>query len=137
MYNQTIAFRFPEGPVTEAMKAADLSEAVAYSVCNLIEAAQCLWEALIDAPEGSYPGFDVYRWERGTIELRYALRNEEILAACSIGINLARDLAGFEGAYDWDFCPWFLAHCLTVEGGEIRLVPDWLERCATFGETGQ
>lgn len=125
---QTITFRFPDGPVTDAMQAVGLAEDTAYGVGDILEAAQCLWEAIISAPSGRFPDFEKYGSLHGAVGLRYALRDEKILAACSIGIHLARE-AGFEWAYDWDFCPWFITHCLTVAESEVRLVSDWLDRC--------
>lgn len=94
----------------------------------LIEAAQCLWEAYLE----NAPNFlNQYRERFGTVELRYALRNVDILKACHEGIEVARS-QGFDDCYDWSFCPWFLANCLEIDGMTVRLVEDWRSRCAAL-----
>lgn len=102
----------------------------------LLEAAQCLWEAYLDR-EGQMPSLDAYRERFGTVELRFALRDEAILGACSLGITTARN-HGYHDCYDWEFCPWFLANCVRVGGAKITLRPDWEARCKALGkEAGQ
>lgn len=97
-----------------------------------LEAAQCLWEAAID--EGLYelataPLFEL-REQVGAVELRFRLRNSELLDACSEGWHLAGGPDEFIGAYDWDYVPWFLAECVDKDA---RLRPDWKSRCKKFG----
>jgi hypothetical protein len=105
----------------------------------LVEAAQNLWEAYIDGYLGdretrpdNYEAFDQYHRHFGTVDLRNELRNENILAAVCLGIEIARADDKFTGCYDWEFCPWFLENCIQVGTQSVTLKHDWLDRCESL-----
>ena len=93
----------------------------------ILEAAMCLWEAVMEAhPDG----YDILG---GAGNARYlcALRAPDLYRGFTVADQChPHSLDG--QSFDWDFTPWFLENCLT---STLDLVPDWLDLCRTYGET--
>ncbi|WP_018123360.1 hypothetical protein [Desulfovibrio oxyclinae] len=93
-----------------------------------VEAAQCIWEAVLDDLRANGVAERVRR-SVGTAELRYQLRDHEILDACEAGWDLLERLGMQDkiGPYDWEYVPWFVWNCLDwdTDGGFVTLKPNW------------
>ena len=87
------------------------------------EAAMCLWEDVIrrikEEPETS--PLQVARMDGGTANLR--LEVLQLAEPCAQAWAVAEAL-GYQEAFDWEFCPWFLDACVGMEGGPT-LRPNW------------
>lgn len=99
------------------------------NLSDMLETAQCLWEASLDLVSG--PIFD-YRATVGCVDFREKLRDVNVLTACHKGWRMAQDFAGFDGSFDWEFCPWFLQNCFEADGRAFSLREDWRELCTTM-----
>lgn len=91
----------------------------------LLEAAQCLWEAVLSrkAQGGGAGGV----WEAmGKAELRGRLRKPALLAACLEGWQTAKEKD--DGAFDGSYVPLFIETC--IDPRDAALVPGWKAKLA-------
>ena len=94
----------PEGDEEEDQDDATL-------VRDLMEAAQCLNEAFHDLPE-DHP-LKEWRAENGIAEVRDQLNLCAVV--CDQLHRLMMDEQGYDGCFDFDFCPQFLENCVDHE----------------------
>ena len=88
---------------------------------DLLEAAQCLWDAVL--PRAVWgEGFDDVAGELGMAELRGHLREPALLATCPEGWQ-ATEERHYDGAFDWGYVPLFLETC--IDPKDAALVPGW------------
>ena len=96
-----------------------------------VESAQCIWECVIENHNSArrIPGakslfadaFD----DLGTVEIRWRLRQPDVLDACGEGWELLdEDTKERLAPYDWKYVPAFVLACLD---DECLLRPDWKE----------
>ena len=89
---------------------------------ELMEAALCAWEAVLE--DDPCPKWDagVYPKRRACIDLAPYI-NE--------GYKIANKDNQMDGhAYDWDFIPWFIHECVIWDpAGMVTLKPDWAKKC--------
>lgn len=96
----------------------------------LLEAAQCIWEAVIEPPMKKKA--EKVRSKVGTVELRYMLRNNELLHACLDGWDIIQATNdGCMVPYDWKYIPWFVEVCLdwNVHEAQVTLRDEWKALC--------
>lgn len=110
----------------------------AYPSSLQIEAAQCIWEHILE----NRKHFDPFFKELGSAEFRDRLRDPQILDACCAGWDsLTQDEQEDFAAYDWEYVPWFVDNCLQWDDPKsVMLKPDWLHilKCeATKRESGE
>jgi hypothetical protein len=96
------------------------------SARDLIDAAMCLWEAVLETN----------MWADATEDMGGACGKRDfcgqIAEECHLGWVIASDSDGFDMAFDWEFVPWFLKVCVDAGAGVYlvpELVADWRERC--------
>lgn len=111
------------------------------SLGNLIEVAQCVWEAVNDRLGGASNDdvVEKIRESIGTAELRGQLRDVALLNACDKGWDIVseeRDELLFDN-FDWEFVPWFLDNCVywDTETSNVSLRDNWKEICQ--GKAGE
>ncbi|MCR5171213.1 MAG: hypothetical protein K6C33_12265 [Desulfovibrio sp.] len=93
---------------------------------DLLEAAQCLWDAVL--PRAVWgEGFDDVAGELGMAELRGHLREPALLATCPEGWQ-ATEERHYDGAFDWGYVPLFLETC--IDPKDAALVPGWQAKLA-------
>jgi hypothetical protein len=91
-----------------------------------LNTAMCLWEAVLEFSLWSENHY------LGRREKRTFIAN--ILLEADAGWRLAhQDGKGFDDAFDWDFCPWFLKTCIFESGHQLSLQTDWKDRCTRLG----
>lgn len=99
---------------------------------GLLDSAMSLWEAITTAPDGSYlwTKFEAVREVNGTCSIREDIA--KLARAAHYGWLIAHmDGHGYDEAFDWEFCPWFLLECCDwrADVGSVILRPDWIDRC--------
>ena len=93
---------------------------------DLLEGAQCLWEASL--PRAVRGGcFEGAREELGMAELRGRLREPALLAACLEGWQTAEE-RHYDGVFDWGYVPLFLESCIGTT--DAAIVPGWQAKLA-------
>lgn len=99
----------------------------------LADAAMCLWEVVhcpLD-PFKPVKGWEDRKWWEGWAAFRDKVR-EEFAPVAHAAWVLATDAGYCDGAFDWEFCPWFMADCIDWDTGAVR--DDWAERAETLGD---
>ncbi len=95
---------------------------------DLIDAAMCLWEDVLDSL--GMPARELHRHHdavinarrsRGTAALRWLVA--ALAEPCHRAWEHAQRAHGYEDCFDWEWCPWFLRHCVNWETVTVR--PDW------------
>lgn len=97
-----------------------------------VEAAQNLWEAFLSYErECDYEsledetGLVNLRNSMGSVHVRWLLRQKPILSAVVRAWESApEDVREKFVPYDWQFCPWFLEHCIVVIGDQLYAASD-------------
>lgn len=75
--------------------------------------AMCLWEAIIDSPEGAEMPWQAYRDANGTATLRELLI--DLAPACDAAWSAQDEETRDDQTFDWDFCPTWLRFCVNWE----------------------
>ena len=101
-------------------------DAKTYSHNEFLEAAQCLWEAVLETrtgdPASSIPELDELFERMGTNSVRAACRQKAILTAMLQGY----DSLHTEDSFDWESTPAFLRSCINMS--DFSLHEDWITR---------
>ena len=119
--------------------------------------AMCLWEAVVDieftgwAKVKNKPGFERYDasthdlsdmtsleraindWHSdvGSFEMRTAVAGW--VRTLQIAWQVAGEVYGYEECFDYEFCPWFLKHC--IDHNDMTVRRDWLQQVRRIDET--
>lgn len=98
----------------------------------MMEAAMCMWEAIISQETWNCEKWESYQNAVGAVEARHAVMS--LAPALSIGWNVHMRTSHDDllCPFDWNFTPWFLSECVEFETGmnqRINLKTDWLDRC--------
>ena len=105
-----------------------------YSQEDVLEAAQCLWEAVLETrtgdPASSIPELDELFERMGTNSVRAACRQVDILTAMLQGY----DSLHTEDSFDWEYTPAFLRSCINMS--DFSLHEDWMTRLNAAVPTG-
>lgn len=135
-----IYMRSSDGHAVHIDDVADEDIARAYGAISeelLTDSAMSLWEAVCTAQPASRLAnhADPVRSINGTAYLRD--RVGAIARACHIGwIAAHKGGNGYDDAFDWEFCPWFLRECCSWDDNALSLKPDWLDTCLALGRSG-
>ena len=87
--------------------------------CSFTYDALCIWEELLEAKEGSYPGYEAYREVNGVSETRDRVFG---MAQYADPIWTVARANGFDAPFDFEFVPLFLKYCTSAcdEGSDFR-----------------
>lgn len=88
-----------------------------------LEAAACLWEAVLDELRDAPPG-PLHRIAEdvGMAELRRQVI--ELSETCNEAYEIASE-NGYDYPFDWNFVPWFLDHVVVVGNNALHAIPGW------------
>lgn len=106
-----------------------------------LEAAQCIWEAVLVSLGSDDNIEDQMCKSIGTVELRYQLRQRDILKACIDGWDLFEKKGVQEKMIpcDWEYVPWFTSNCLDWDTalGFVSLKKNWKEVIENHNDKGK
>lgn len=95
---------------------------------DLVDAAMCLWEDVIERlakPEREAKRHDLAVQEakayRGMARMRKDIA--ALAEPCHLAWEYAQRAHAYEDSFDWEWCPWFLRHCVNWE--TVRLRTNW------------
>lgn len=109
----------PAPYITSGQSLTDLLLHLAGESGSVLEDVMCLWEAVLENRDD----LDRTSWEEmGTACIRNNI--SELAPQVHMAWELAKQL-GFDDAFDWEFCPWFVRECIDWETVTIR--PNWIE----------
>ena len=79
-----------------------------------MEAAMCLWEAVLDE--------DMFSLDQGAVARRH------MVMALADPLHMGWTLVDKDAMcpFDWEYTPWFLTNCVDDHG---TLFPNWMEIC--------
>ena len=86
--------------------------------------AMIVWETLLEADPGTYPGYEKYRYANGVCETRDRVVS---IAAAVEEVWSMISYEEFDAPFDWEFVPLFLEHC--TDGIEVT-IPRYLYKQA-------
>jgi hypothetical protein len=96
--------------------------------CDVLDAAMCLWEAVLETNMWASIG------DGGPLTAERRDFCARIAERCHLGWVIAHaDGDGYDDAFDWEFCPWFLTVCTKNTSSELLLCDDWRDQCAMLG----
>tara|TARA_R110002072_G_scaffold151470_1_gene300769 strand:- start:6333 stop:6884 length:552 start_codon:yes stop_codon:yes gene_type:complete len=131
----TLFFRTSEGlafAVADFPSAEALTDYLTPTQDHLMDAAMSVWEAfVVSESDQEFPGLEVIREQHGMATAREFVAN--LALTVHVGWLIAHQNGrGFDDAFDWQFCPWFLRNCIDPVLGTLR--PDWAHRCYLMEE---
>ncbi|MCC5982611.1 MAG: hypothetical protein JJU26_12940 [Oceanicaulis sp.] len=135
-----VYMRSSDGHAVHIDDVADEDLARAYGEISedlLCDSAMSLWEAVCTALPGSQLAIlaDTVRSTHGSATLRQSVG--ALARGCHIGwIAAHKGGNGYDDAFDWEFCPWFLLECCSWDDNAVSLKPDWLDTCLALGRSG-
>ena len=117
------------------------------SQTDLMEAAMCLWEAVLsnfhvivsrddsERKDDSARDQNIVYWWEGVGTACVRLHMIDFAEPCHEAWVLAhRDGEGFDDPFDWEFVPWFVHNCIDWTEGGPELKSDWRELATKLGE---
>jgi hypothetical protein len=96
-----------------------------HSDSDLMDAAMCLWEAVLEHE-------DIWQASRDALGIDEVRRfAAHIARTCLNGWGIAHaDGDGFDDPFDWEFCPWFVRNCVADDDrGGLSIDTLWRRKC--------